>query len=115
MIKNYKYPILILALLYSLSFVFWNINIDAFYWYEAVEFYKSSKMDSLSEWLGYQWKYIFPLDIAYFKMLGWLLCLSSVILVYLSFQSSKTWLKNLNYLSAGIVFMGYWTQSPRCR
>lgn len=110
MIKNYRIPIFVLAIIYSMSFLFWNINIDAFFWYEIVEFYPKGIMNTLSEWLGYQWKSLLPDNIVYFKFLGWLLNIASVFIIYSAFQEKERWLKNLNYLSAGIVFLGYWTQ-----
>lgn len=110
MIKNYRIPIFVLAIIYSMSFLLWNINIDAFFWYEVVDFYSKGTMNTLSEWLGYEWKAVFPDNIFYFKLLGWLLNISSIFIIYMVFQERKLWGKNLNYLSAGIVFLGYWTQ-----
>lgn len=107
----FKYLLLILAIIYSASFATWVLFEDNYYYYTIYDNVSDNPMIILYLLLGKFWVNNVSSNILSVNILGWLFCISSLILPYLTFVSRKNWKLYLNYLSIGIVFMGYWSQN----
>lgn len=107
----FKYLFFIVAIIYSASFATWVLFDDNYYYYTIYDRATEFPMSILYMLLGKFWINNISSNILSVNLLGWMFCISSITLLYLSFISRKNWKIYLNYLSIGIVFMGYWTQN----
>lgn len=107
----FKYLFLSVAILYSASFATWVLFEDNYYYYTVYERASEFPMTLMYMLLGKIWINNISSNILSVNLLGWMLCISSIALLYFSFINRENWKKYLNFLSIGIVFMGYWTQN----
>lgn len=109
--KRVKYVCLVLSIVYSLSFLFWNVDlVDNFYWINRTNFYQQDFMNILSDAVCKIWLGVFGKSVLALRFLGWLFYASSMVLLYMCLLPKKEWVKNLHFLALGFVFMATGTQ-----
>ena len=80
-----KYTVLLVSILYSLSFLFWNVDlVDNFYWINRTSFYQMDFMNILSDFVCKIWLSIFGKTVLSLRLLGWLFYAGAMLLVYVS-------------------------------
>lgn len=102
-----KYFFLFLSIIYSLSFSFWSIWGDTYYWINHFDLYKQEFMTILSMWLGQQWCILFGKTVISTRILSWLLCSLAMFIPYFFLQNKIERKNNVHLLALGYVFMGY--------
>ena len=109
--KSYpvKLLLLVLAVLYSLSFLFWGGGVDKYYWIIHTDYYQYDVMNILSFYIGSIWKSIVGGNDILFRLLGWLLSMAAIAVPYLLLQPKEERINNLNYLTVGIILFGFWS------
>lgn len=106
----FRFLIFIFAILYSASFIFWNVSADLLYYFNLTESNSVSYMTCFSIMIAKLWLLICGKQIICLKLLGWLLCAFSILIPYCCLQKKTDWTRHLSYLSCGFVLMGSWTQ-----
>lgn len=102
-----KYFLLSLSIIYSLSFSFWSIWGDTYYWINHFDLYKQEFMTILSMWLGQQWCLLFGKTVISTRMLSWLLCSLAMLIPYFFLQNKTERKTNIHLIAIGYIFMGY--------
>ena len=110
-IKNIATYLLILTgLVYTLSFFLWTNLDDCYYWYNSVQIPEGDPMESLSLWIGRVWRIVTGDDVFTFRLLGWVMGLTSISIPYFTLLSRQQAKDNLWALGLGLIFMSSMTQ-----
>lgn len=105
-----KYLLLITALLYSFTFIFWtDVPNDMFYWINSSYFYEENKMCILSMTLINLLTSFSCHEIFLIKFYSWLISIVSVLIPYFFLVSKEKWLEHINWLSVSFFLLGYGT------
>ena len=106
-----KLVVLILAVLYSLNFLFWNVDlVDNFYWINRTSFYQMDFMNILSDFVCKLWLAILGKTVLALRLLGWIFYAGAMIMVYVCLQTKDQMRNNLYFLACGFVFLATGTQ-----
>lgn len=106
-----KYTVLLVSILYSLSFLFWNVDlVDNFYWINRTSFYQMDFMNILSDFVCKIWLSIFGKTVLSLRLLGWLFYAGAMLLVYVFLQTKEQMRNNLYFLVCGFIFLATGTQ-----
>ena len=106
--KYTKISCLIIALVYSLSFIFWGRGaMDPYYWINRYADYSEYFMVSGSLFVGYIWGEVFGNTLLSLRFLGWIFSITAILLPYFILQPRKYYFKNIYYLLFGIFLLGY--------
>lgn len=106
-----KYTVLLVSILYSLSFLFWNVDlVDNFYWINRTSFYQMDFMNILSDFVCKIWLSIFGKTVLSLRLLGWLFYAGAMLLVYVFLQTKEQMHNNLYFLACGFIFLATGTQ-----
>ncbi len=108
---KFKLVILLISVLYSLNFLFWNVDlVDNFYWINRTSFYQMDFMNILSDFVCKLWLAIFGKTVLALRILGWLFYAGAMTLVYVCLQTKDQMRNNLYFLACGFVFLAAGTQ-----
>lgn len=108
---KFKLVILLISVLYSLNFLFWNVDlVDNFYWINRTSFYQMDFMNILSDFVCKLWLAIFGKTVLALRILGWLFYAGAMTLVYVCLQTKDQIRNNLYFLACGFVFLAAGTQ-----
>ena len=108
---KFKLVILLISVLYSLNFLFWNVDlVDNFYWINRTSFYQMDFMNILSDFVCKLWLAIFGKTVLALRILGWLFYAGAMTLVYVCLQTKDQMRNNLYFLACGFVFLATGTQ-----
>lgn len=108
---KFKLVILLISVLYSLNFLFWNVDlVDNFYWINRTSFYQMDFMNILSDFVCKLWLAIFGKTVLALRLLGWIFYTSAMTMMYVCLQTKEQMRNNLYFLACGFVFLAAGTQ-----
>lgn len=84
----------------------WNLCEDNYYYYNLYPYFSDNLFQSLYLFIGYLWTSFVSDNMLFVNLLGGLLSWASIFLVYFSFVRKEDRIKNLHFLSIGILLLG---------
>lgn len=108
-VKVISYIFLIVSVVYSISFCFWNFSNDTFYWRNIAVNNYPSYMSILTVKLNEIWLEATSDNLICQKLLGWMCITCSLIASYFIMVPKIEYIKYIWCLGVGFILMGYGT------
>lgn len=109
--KFFRYFLFLFSIFYSLSFITWSLWEDNYYYYNLFAKYYEYAMIPFSLFVGKIFINYVSGNILWLNFFAWLLCFSSLLIAYFGWTKKEERLKYLNFLSIGLIFLGFGTFS----
>ena len=104
--KGFNYLLLLIALLYSLIFIFFGIDFtDTFFYINMCKDYASSPMLILTSLIGNGWMSLFGDSLVSVRFLNWAILILTVLLPFFILVPAKFWRENLKYVTISIILI----------
>lgn len=98
-----KSTILFFSLLYFISYIFWGLDDDIYYWCNSINSPSTDATCTLSLWIGKIWSSLFSNSIISNRILAMLFSIATIFTVYLNTIPKKLWKSNTHYLATAFI------------